>query len=127
MSELSTDDARHAPGLPAAQARLALLIQLQAARTRRLADVTACLADPPFRTTAVPDDIAMLRSHQTALEQIIGLIEGRQPDALTPAPSAPGQPLPSVPGMVLGAVAANGQPAAGSCRAQSEALRPMLF
>jgi len=83
MSDLSTDDARHAPGLPATQARLALLIQLQAARTRRLADVTACLADPPFRTTALPDDIAMLRSHQTALEQIIGLIERQRADTQT--------------------------------------------
>jgi hypothetical protein len=83
MSELSTNDARHAPGLPAAQARLALLIQLQDARTRRLADVTARLAEAPFRTTAVPDDIAMLRSHQTALEQIIGLIERQRADTQT--------------------------------------------
>jgi 16S rRNA G966 N2-methylase RsmD len=83
MSELPTDDAWYAPGQKAAQARLALLIQLQVARTRRLADVTACLADPPFRTTTVPDDIAMLRSHQTALEQIIGLIERQRADTQT--------------------------------------------
>jgi len=99
MVELPIDDARHAPGLAAAQARLALLSQLQAARTRRLADVTACLADPPFRTTAVPDDIAMLRSHQTALEQIIGLIERQRADTqtlvanLAPAHRPPRRPV----------------------------------
>ena len=83
MSELTTDDARHAPGQKAAQARLALLMQLHAARTRRLADVTACLAGPPFHTTAAPDDIAMLRSHHTALERIIGLIERQRADTQT--------------------------------------------
>jgi hypothetical protein len=76
MSEHPTDQ-------PAAHTRLALLIQLQEARTRRLAHVTGCLADPVFRATAAPDDLAMLRSHQAALEKINVLIERQRADTPT--------------------------------------------
>jgi len=75
MSGIPIDHAQHAACLQAARARLALLSQIQAARTRRLALVTGCLADPLFRAAAAPDDVAMLRSHQAALEKIIVLVE----------------------------------------------------
>jgi hypothetical protein len=57
------------------QARLGLLTQLQDDRSRRLAQVTACLADPAFRATTSADDAALLLNHQAALEKIILLIE----------------------------------------------------
>jgi hypothetical protein len=73
----------HPSDQQAAHTRLALLIQLREARTHRLAHVTGCLADPTFRATAAPDDLAMLRSHQVALEKIIVLIERRRTDTPT--------------------------------------------
>src|SRR5262245_28469651 len=73
----------HPTDQQAAHTRLALLIQLQEARTRRLAHVTGCLADPAFQATAAPEDLAMLRSHQAALEKIIGLIEHQRADVPT--------------------------------------------
>jgi hypothetical protein len=45
------------------QARLRLLTQLQDDRSRRLAQVTACLADPAFRATTSADDAALLLNH----------------------------------------------------------------
>ncbi|MFL5802866.1 MAG: hypothetical protein ACJ8CR_14130 [Roseiflexaceae bacterium] len=77
MSEHPTDQ-------QAAHTRPALLIQLQEARTRRLASVTGRLADPVFHATAAPDDVAMLRSHQAALEKIIVLVECLRVRAQTP-------------------------------------------
>jgi hypothetical protein len=74
------------PALPtdqAQQARLAPLTQLQEARTRRLAHVMACLADPVFQATTTADDIAMLQSHQAALEKIIVLIERQRRETQT--------------------------------------------
>jgi hypothetical protein len=65
----------------AAHARLALLIQLKQARTSKLSHVTGCLADPAFLATAAPGDITMLRSHQAALEEIIGLVERQRAEA----------------------------------------------
>jgi hypothetical protein len=82
MSGFPIDHAGHAACLQAARARLALLIELQDARTRRLAHVTGCLADPVFRATA-PDDVAMLRSHQAALQKIIVLVEHQRTDTQT--------------------------------------------
>ena len=82
MLGLPIDHSRHKACLQSARARLALLIQLQDARTRRLAHVTGCLADPLFRATA-PDDVAMLRSHQAALEKIIVLVEHQRTDTQT--------------------------------------------
>lgn len=76
MSEHPTDQ-------QAAHTRLALLIQLQEARTRRLASVSGRLADPVFHATAAPDDVAMLQSHQAALEKIIVLVERKRTDAQT--------------------------------------------
>ena len=82
MSGFPIDHTRYTACLQAARARLTLLIQLQDARTRRLAHVTGCLADPLFRATA-PDDVAMLRSHQAALEKIIVLVEQQRTDTQT--------------------------------------------
>jgi hypothetical protein len=65
----------------APRTRLALLIQLQEARARRLAYITDRLADPLFHATAAPDDVAMLRSHQAALGKIIVLVERQRTDA----------------------------------------------
>jgi hypothetical protein len=80
MPALPIDQAQQAGGSEASQARLVLLTQLKEARTRRLAHITACLADPVFRATAAPDDVTMLRSHQAALEKIIALIEHQRTD-----------------------------------------------
>ena len=75
MSGFPIDQSQQAARLQAVRARLALLIQLHLTRTRRLTQVTDCLADPVFCATVAPDDLAMLRSHQTALEKIIVLLE----------------------------------------------------
>jgi hypothetical protein len=66
--------------IPTDQAQLALLTHLKESRTRRLAHVTACLADPLFRATMAPNDVAMVQSHQAALEKIIVLIERQRAD-----------------------------------------------
>jgi hypothetical protein len=73
----------HPTDQQAAHTRLALLIQLQAARTHQLADVTGRLADPLFHATAALEDVAMLRSYQAALEKIIVLVQRQRTNAQT--------------------------------------------
>ncbi|HJZ49150.1 MAG TPA: hypothetical protein VKE41_18360 [Roseiflexaceae bacterium] len=82
MPAFPIDQAQHAGSSEASQARLVLLTQLKEARTRRLAHVTACLADPVFHATATPDDVAMLRHHKAALEKVIALIEHQRTNTL---------------------------------------------
>ena len=78
MSAFSSDKEQQTLCHQAACTRLALLTDLLDARTRRLAHVTDCLADPAFQATVHPDEIAMLQSHQTALQEIIALVERRR-------------------------------------------------
>lgn len=73
----------HPTDQQAAHTRLALLIQLQESRTRRLADVSGRLADPLFHATAASDDIAMLRSYEATLKKIIVLVERQRTNAPT--------------------------------------------
>ena len=101
MSGLPIDHARQEACLQAARARLALLIQLQDARIRRLAYVIGCLADPVFRVTVAPVDVAMLRSHQAALEKIIVLIEQQRTGTQTLIDNL-GQARPASPSPVSG-------------------------
>jgi hypothetical protein len=76
MSPFSLDKEQQALCLQAT--RLTLLTDLLDVRTRRLAHVTDCLADPAFQATVQPDEMAMLQSHQAALQEIIALVERRR-------------------------------------------------
>ena len=94
MSQFSLDKEQQALCLQAARTRLALLTDLLDARTRKLAHVTDCLADPTFQATVDPDEIAMLQSHQAALQEIIALVERRRTETQILVANQKQAPLP---------------------------------